>query len=154
MDVQMSRRHGVPSVELCDRSQMGEPVGLKGLVEIPGGIGGDMAADVGDLEKLSPPDLVLFSLGHLFSQVGMPPGEENGRVAGNVHSPEFFPLLRSEGVVHPVKIFNGGGYFFLLLQQPFFVDGSVKGGMPGSPLLHKFGKAPRLIEIHPFLRNI
>ena len=100
--VYMAGIHGVPAVQLGHGAEVHEPVHLYGLPQVARGMGGNPAADRGNLAKLG--DSLLpdghsgfsgFSgisgisggqlLGHLLCQLCVPLGKEDGCIARDGH---------------------------------------------------------------------
>jgi len=152
--VDMPRVHGIPAVEFGDGAQVAEPVGLEGLLEVPWRMGRDPPAGLGDLPQLRLPGRVRLLRGHLLRQGGVTLGEEDRRVARDVHGLQFLVLLGGVGVVQPVQPGPGLGDLGLEVEHAHPVDRAVQGGVPRSPLLHELSEQPRAVEILPLLGDL
>ncbi len=149
--VEVPGAHGVPSVHLGDGPEVDEPVHLQCFPEVARGVGWDPAAGFGDLEQLGLAGRVGFLGGHLFGQSGVALGEEDHRVARDVHCGQFLELLGGVGIVEIVQFRLAFGDLPLEVQHALAVDSSVEGRVPGGPLLHELGVEAGFVEGLPLL---
>ena len=152
--VQVAGGHGVPAVQFRDGAQVHEPVHLQGFPEVSRGVGRDAAADLGDAQEFGLAGGVLFGLRLFPGQVGVALGEDDGRVAGDVHGPELFGAVRGQGIVQVVQAGLPIGDACLEIEHARGVDGAVQGRVTGCALLHEFGEEAGLVGGAPFVRHL
>ncbi len=70
----------------------------------------------------------------------MPLGKEDDGLAGDMHGPELLGLVGGSGVAEVIEGFQAAGDALLKIAHAAGVDGAVKSGMAGGPLLHEFGE--------------
>ena len=140
MLVEVAGGVGVPGVELGGDGQVGEPVGLDGLIEGLGLVSGDHVAVGGDLEQLLLALLVGALLGHLAGQLGVTLAQDDDSVAADAHGVELVALVNSLGVVHVVQIVQRLLDVLLVIQIALFIDLHGADGVAGAALLHKLGE--------------
>ena len=151
--VEVSGAHGVPAVEFRDGREVYEPVHLDGLPEVARRVCGDPAADVGYLEKLGLAGLVLLFGRHLLGEVGVTLGEDDDRVAGDVHALKLLVLGSRFGVVDEVELRAGFGDVLLHVESALLIDEVVQRGVAERALFAEFGEGARLIKEVPCLRH-
>ena len=145
---------GVPTVELGDHPEVGKPIGLHGLPEVPRGVGGNPAANLGDTHELGPPLRVAFGLRHLLGSLSVPLGKEDGGVRGNVHGLELVLLGQCGQVRAEVKIFDRGGDIGLEVEHALCEHLAVAYGVTGRPLFHELGEDAGRKRLMPLLRQL
>ena len=154
MLVDMSGVHAVPAIEFGHGAQVDEPVHLDGLPEVAGRVSRDPVADRSNLLQFSTADRIGLGGCHLLRQGGMPLGQQDGGVAGNVHGLELLLLVGRFGIVDVVECFNPCADAFLQVQQAGAVHLPVHGRMTGSALLHELCEYARVVGFLPFLRDV
>ncbi len=87
MLIQMSWAEGVPAVQFGDHREVAEPIHLQSFMEIARGVGGHPAADFGDLPEFLLARGVACLGGLCLSQLGVPLGEADDRIASDGHGP-------------------------------------------------------------------
>jgi len=123
-------------------------------VEVSGGVGRDVAAGRGDLLHLGSAAGIRLPGCHRRRVVGVAPGEQNDRIAGDVHAPQGVPLLQRLGVVLEVQAGDGPGDVGLEVEHPLSVDLVVQDRVAGGPLLHELGEDARLVGPVPLLGKL
>ncbi len=141
----------VPAVQLGDHAEVAEPVRLQRLVEVARRVRRDAAAHGGDALELGPPFGVGGGRGQRLGQGGVPLGEHDDRVAGDVHRDELLaPVVRLD-VAGEVERGQGACDVGLEVEHPLAVDLVVEDGVPGGALLHELGEDPGVVGGPPLL---
>ena len=161
--VQVTGVHGVPAVELRHGAQVNEPVHLQGFPEGPGRVGGHMAADFGDVQQFSAAGGIRFAPGrgrvrllrqrrrHALGEVGVTLGEDDDRVARDIHRLELLALSRGVGIGEVVEPSQPLPNALLVIEHAHPVDLAVQRRVSGCPLLHELGENPRFVRVSPVL---
>ena len=123
--VQVAGAEGVPAVQLGDDRQVAEPVGLQGLVEVPRGVGGHPAADLGDLQQFLLAEGIGRRRGLRLGQLRMALGEADDGIAGDGHGLQLLALVQGLGVLLEVQRGLGPGDVGLEVQHALPVELAV-----------------------------
>ena len=149
--VQVTGAERIPAVQFRDHGQVAEPVRLQRFVKVPRGLRRHVAADIGDLFQFRLAGRIGFSRRHFGRQLGMPLGEQDHRVAGNVHRGQLFPFLISLRVAHEVQCRDGRADLAFEVHHPAAVDLVVQDRVPGRSLLHELRVQPGFIRLDPLV---
>jgi len=142
--VEPARVERIPRVQLRNHTQVDEPVGLQGFVEIARGVRGDPGTGFGDPQQLLAADRVGLPVGHFGSQRGVPLGERHDGVATDLHGLVLFVLLVGLPVPEVVELCPACGDLLFDFEEPAVIDLVVQDGVSRGPLLHELGKDTRL----------
>ena len=103
MLVEMTGVHGIPTIQLRDRTEVDKPVHLDRFPIGTGSVGGNPAAYLGDLPQLGGTAGIFLGERHLVSQVRVSLGQQDCGVAGDRHGRQLLLLVRGLGVVHEIQ---------------------------------------------------
>ena len=151
MLVKVTRRIGVPGVQLSGYRQMGEPVGLNRLIEGLGLVGGHHVAVGGNLEQL------LFALfigalgSHLPGQLAVAFSENHNSVAGDIHGVQLVPAVEGFGIGFVVQLGQGLLDIVLIIQVALLIELNGTHGMSRAALFHELGEDTCRVGLPPLL---
>ena len=122
-------------------------------MKIPRGMGRHVRADRGDLLQLGLAGRIGFCGRRLPGKLGVPLGEKQHGVAGDVHRPQLLPPGVGLRVAEEVEGGDRGGNFPLEIQQALAIDLVVQHRMARGPLLHEFGEQAGVVGLFPLGRE-
>ena len=153
MLVEMPRVERVPAVEFRDHRQMAEPVILQGLLKIPWRVLRNPPTDFGNPGEFRLAHRIGLSSGQVVGQVGMAMGEQDDRVARDVHRLERFALVVRFGVAQEIEPRDGRGDIAFEVAHPLVIDLVIQHRVAGGTLFHELGEHAGLVGIEPLWRQ-